>query len=310
MLGLGEVLLIVAIVVVLFGTRRVTEYFRAAGRAAGEFTRASERPAQDEALLVFLSSVMDRRIDDLSIERNALASIFVNDRLFSLWRFEDAPADDELEQSYLSKVEACHIFIILVGAEMTRPVEAEFKLAVEKRKPIVVLVKDQVNRSPAVEDFIGRLSPLNLRYKIFSSTEQLHREAARALYHIVIKYYEKGLSQKTYMSIIALLEMLQADDEAVDTSQTVQEYRREAKAELPRQHGVASIEDPVVIRGAKSSADLWRAKDQWIERHYPGAAEVGRGLGGFSGKVLEFVEIETPNGERKRLFFDISGFGK
>lgn len=244
-IGLPEILLLLFIALLLFGSKAVPDL----GRRIRHFTRDIEETKReivtcdegtdfrevDENLLVFLSSVMNAQ-DDLRRERIVVKSLFSHEILFSLWRFEDAPADDELEVSYLEKVRECHLFLLIVGSTLSPAVYKEFEAAREAKKPILVFLKKDVDRTAEVDEFIGSLTRLNLRYKTFGSEEELQREVMRAAYHCVVKYYKHGLTRKTYLACLALLLAVE-DNEVADIQSIIARYHsadRESLAPLQR----------------------------------------------------------------------------
>jgi hypothetical protein len=49
-------------------------------------------------------------------------------------------------------------------------------------------------------------------------------------------------------------------------------------------------------------------ENAWIKENYPGAAKVGQALTTCNGKSADQVDIETANGRKVSVYFDISNF--
>ena len=49
-------------------------------------------------------------------------------------------------------------------------------------------------------------------------------------------------------------------------------------------------------------------ENAWIQENYPGARKVGQSLTTCNGKTADQVDIETANGRKASIYFDISNF--
>jgi curli biogenesis system outer membrane secretion channel CsgG len=66
-----------------------------------------------------------------------------------------------------------------------------------------------------------------------------------------------------------------------------------------------------VKAGGKSEREGIAAENAWIKDNYPGAKKVGQELITCDNKLADLVKIETANGQKVSVFFDISDwFGK
>jgi hypothetical protein len=155
-----------------------------------------------DTINVFLSSVMNVEVEDLSAERTLISNCLRDEGIFSLWRFEDAPADSELKNSYLSKAKRCHIFLIVIGRSSTAAVAEELSVAIANKRPVIAFVKTVADRSPEAENLIATLVAADIRYKTVHSLEQLEFELPRALYATVVKFYERGLTPEAYALVL------------------------------------------------------------------------------------------------------------
>jgi len=72
-------------------------------------------------------------------------------------------------------------------------------------------------------------------------------------------------------------------------------------------HG-ASCEDAVIVKGAKNETEGVKAEYEWIAREYPGYQRGSQSLGDCSGTGADVIEITTREGQKLRVYFDISDF--
>src|SRR3990172_13199695 len=101
----------------------------------------------ENPLVVFISYIMNKKKDDLLKERDAAKEAINSIPITRSWRFEDSPASSErFDLSYLNKVQGCDIFLILLGQEITSPVEMEYIAAKNSDKVKLVFLKKGVNR--------------------------------------------------------------------------------------------------------------------------------------------------------------------
>ena len=69
-----------------------------------------------------------------------------------------------------------------------------------------------------------------------------------------------------------------------------------------------SPQTAVVIQGASDERAGIRAEYAWIAAHFPGAKRQGQRLVSSGGKPQDAIDLVTPSGEHKTVYFDISGF--
>ena len=85
----------------------------------------------ENPLTVFVSSV----ISGMAAERGAARAAIEAVPLSRPWLFEFSPASSlPLDESYLSKVRGCDIFVLLLAATVTDPVKAEVGTAQAERQ--------------------------------------------------------------------------------------------------------------------------------------------------------------------------------
>ena len=93
----------------------------------------------ENPLIVFVSSI----IAGLEAERHAVQAAIQAIPLTRPWLFEFSPASSQpLDESYLSKVRGCDIFVLLLKDRLSDPVRAEVEAAQGAGKPLLVFVGD------------------------------------------------------------------------------------------------------------------------------------------------------------------------
>jgi GNAT superfamily N-acetyltransferase len=143
-------------------------------------------PGAENPLMVFVSSVMDPAVEDLSDERDAAVTAIDSLPITRSWAFEYTPASaDAADDTYLDKVDECDIFLLVLGAEMTDPVAKEYGRARDLNKPRLLFVKN-VRRSARAEDWL-RARRLEVKYDRFEGAEDLGDRAKDAVVDEVIK---------------------------------------------------------------------------------------------------------------------------
>ena len=137
-----------------------------------------------EQAKVFISSILNRSIENLIEERNAVRKTIDSYDCLRPWAFEHAPAStEELDDSYLRHVDECDIFAVIIGKEATNPVVAEVQRAKQRNKPILVFTKRVVARSPMAQmvlDGMGR------KYADFESVVELEQAVRGAVDQTIV----------------------------------------------------------------------------------------------------------------------------
>ena len=87
----------------------------------------------ESPLVVFVSSAIAGMEEDRESVRRAVESFL----LTRAWLFEYTPASSEqLEESYLSKVRSCDLFVLLVGDADREAVRREYAAALDAGLPV------------------------------------------------------------------------------------------------------------------------------------------------------------------------------
>jgi hypothetical protein len=133
---------------------------------------------------VFISSILNRSLEDLTAERNIARQVIESYDFLKPWAFEVAPASfEDLDESYLRNVDDSDIFIVIVGAQATNPVAAEIQRARQRNKPILAFAKRVPSRTPIAQ---ALLESAGTKYAAFDSPEALRASLRDALNHMIV----------------------------------------------------------------------------------------------------------------------------
>jgi hypothetical protein len=139
-------------------------------------------------LLVFVSSV----IRGMEKERQAVDQAVRSITIARPWRFEATPASTaDVVESYLSKVQECDIFILLIGDVGSDAVRREYQTALYADKPVLAFIRD-VERSPELDEFVHSI---RTKYAVYSGFDDLRRSVQAAVMDEVVKRYRGAIRQ-------------------------------------------------------------------------------------------------------------------
>ena len=157
----------------------------------------------ENPLLVFVSSA----IRGLAAERQAAKTAVEAIPLSRPWVFEFTPASSlPLDESYLSNVRACDIFVLLLGQAVTEPVQREVETARGHDKPLLVFLGDA---APA--DVVTYAQSLGVKYASYADPADLARKVSEAVGDELIRGYRRHqVSEADLGSIQAFLNVLPA----------------------------------------------------------------------------------------------------
>ena len=72
-----------------------------------------------------------------------------------------------------------------------------------------------------------------------------------------------------------------------------------------------SCDDLIVTKGAKTDFEGTGAELIWLAQHYPGYRKLDAGMGSCPNRVVDVVEIQTQDGQKLKVMFDITAtYGK
>jgi len=160
------------------------------------------RLVQENPLLVFVSSVMRKEVEDLQAERDACVSAIEALPLTRPWAFEYSNASaDPPKETYLNKVDACDIFVIILGAEITEPVENEYSRACEREKRRLVFLKRTSARSQRLANWLDKRQ--DVTWVLFDEPGDLSSKVRGAIIDELIKGYRVyRLMDRDYKSLV------------------------------------------------------------------------------------------------------------
>ncbi len=92
-------------------------------------------------LIVFVSSCMNSKIDDLIQERKTTIECIKELEYFEPWAFENEPASgNNVVKYYLDGVKECDLFLLLLKKVITKPVKKEIDTAKRLKKPMFIFI--------------------------------------------------------------------------------------------------------------------------------------------------------------------------
>ena len=165
----------------------------------------------ENPLLVFISSVISGTNAERQVAEAAIRAI----PLSRPWVFEHAPASSlPLAESYLSKVRACDIFVMILRDTPTDPVKLEVTTAQSAGKPILVFLS-----ASAPPETIDCARSFGVKYATYDDTPDLAQRVAEAVADELIRGYREH--QVLRADVSRLAEFL----DALDQGQTMEKQR-------------------------------------------------------------------------------------
>jgi len=145
--------------------------------------------SNDESkLTVFISSMIGLLWDERAAVEEAIRTGI---QLAHTWVFERAPASSEaIVESYLARVRECDVYLLILGDDVSDPVKAEYRTAVECTKPRLCFVQEGVERTEALKEFLPTLQA-DVKYATFTDEESLRREVLRAVRQELVEGYKR-----------------------------------------------------------------------------------------------------------------------
>ncbi len=137
-------------------------------------------------ITIFISSVMNEEFNN---DRDAVERA-INSLGAKAWRFEGCPASTQPPATeYLSKIDDCTLFIVLLSDDITTPVKFEFVHADVLNKPILVFLKANVSRSNNLTEFMNDHVNRKYTYRPYT-TENLEEHVKNALLHLIEQNFQ------------------------------------------------------------------------------------------------------------------------
>jgi hypothetical protein len=161
--------------------------------------------SKDESkLTIFISSMIGPLWDQRAAVEEAIRTGIP---LARPWVFERAPASsEEITESYLARVRECDIYLLILGNDISDPVKAEYRTAVECDKPRLCFVQEGVEPTLALQEFLPTLQA-DVKYATFADQESLCQEVLRAVRQELVQGYKRyrlGKAERDQIAASAL----------------------------------------------------------------------------------------------------------
>ena len=210
---------------------------------------AIQQASQEEPLSVFISSVMNPHVEDLSGYRQACQTAIDSLHLTRAWTFEGSPASTEsIPEFYLDRIRECDIFVLILGKEITSAVESEYELAWNEGKPRLLFVKPEQERSSRARRW---LSERSVKWDgNFLGEEDFEQRVRVAVGDELIRSYRKYRLAEQDFSVIA------------------RELRTEAKSFMVRT--ITAPELAHVLRSLPQIEERYPDFQEWLSEKTPG----------------------------------------
>ena len=133
---------------------------------------------------------MDPSLEDLHAEREACCDSVNALKVARAWAFEHSPASsDPVDETYLAKVDECDIFILILGRELSDPVENEYARAYSMSKPRLVFVKDVSDRSERAGQWLAERR--DVKWRPFEAGKDLGGNVEAAVIDELVKSHRR-----------------------------------------------------------------------------------------------------------------------
>jgi len=161
--------------------------------------------SNDESkLTIFISSMIGSLWDQRAAVEEAIRTGIP---LARPWVFERAPASsEEITESYLARVRECDIYLLILGNDISDPVKAEYRTAVECDNPRLCFVQEGVEPTLALQEFLPTLQA-DVKYATFADQESLCQEVLRAVRQELVQGYKRyrlGKAERDQIAASAL----------------------------------------------------------------------------------------------------------
>jgi formylglycine-generating enzyme required for sulfatase activity len=159
----------------------------------------------ENELLVFVSSA----ISGMEAERAAVKAAVEAIPLTRPWLFEFSSASSlPLEESYLSQVRRCDIFVLLLGHRVSEPVKLEVQTATDEAKPRLVFLS-----ASAPGEVVSYAQSLDVKYATYADPDDLAAKVAEAVGQELIRGFRShGVPPADLGALGAFLGRLAAGD--------------------------------------------------------------------------------------------------
>lgn len=148
----------------------------------------------ESPLLVFVSYR-----GSMEAEREVVRSAIDSIPIMRSWIFQYTPASSQkLEDSYLSQVRACDLFVLLLGLEYSDAVAREYHIAVETEKPILAFIQ-RGDRDAKQDEIVGSITTKPLFY---TKAQDLHNMVLPSVFDEINRRFKSTLKQSEFPKLI------------------------------------------------------------------------------------------------------------
>jgi len=262
-------------------------------------------------LLVFISSMMDARKDDLSEEREVAKRAIKSIGLTTPWRFEDSPASSQrVDYAYLNKVAEADIFLLILAIGITGPVRMEYDAAINAEKPKLVFLKQTDNRTPELQSFIDSI---DVKWKEFSNAKELEAEIISAISEELINAHRQQKVDLAPQDVEKLQDLridVKIHHESPTSDRGIATSRQSAGVNLGAE---AQIRGGNVAGRDQHFTNIRKAGRDYYEAHDSSQINITQGspvedvLKLFDDMKAAIDELDMPPHDRKRVQYSIDG---
>ncbi|MDE3090921.1 MAG: DUF4062 domain-containing protein [Chloroflexota bacterium] len=162
----------------------------------------------DRNLDVFVSSATS----EFAAERVALKAALARWQFVRAWVFENETAHPRpVVEDFLTRVAECDVYVLLLGKQLTPPVEAEYRTAVATKRPILAFIKDIPDRDISAAGLIKEFeATLAFKYARFDATQDLEAKVVEAVGSTLL--WRSRLTPQQSRSIIKTIPPLSSED--------------------------------------------------------------------------------------------------
>lgn len=160
---------------------------------------------------------------DLEAEREAIGQAVAELPIDLGWVIKTTPTDGRPAREVVETVDRSHIYVLLLGADITAPVGLELAVARRSEKVVLAYRKRDVMRTPAAQVF---QKDAQVAWVTYTTVGEMRRHFQEHLVrHLLERAVEYRLQPEEYTALQTFLETLQREEEM---GTDVEEQRRGA----------------------------------------------------------------------------------
>lgn len=160
---------------------------------------------------------------DLEAEREAIGRAVAELPIDLGWVIKTTPTDGRPAREVVESVDRSHIYVLLLGADITAPVGLELAVARRSERVVLAYRKRDLMRTPAAQVF---QKDARVAWVTYTTVAEMQRHFQEHLVrHLLEHAVEYRLQPEEYTALQSFLETLRQEEEA---STEVEEQRRGA----------------------------------------------------------------------------------